>query len=188
MKNSRRLWQRMNNLKAKTINFRLAELDDARFIYSLRKNKKLSEHISKVTGTEIQQREWLEAYKLRETSGSEVYFIIERLDTSIPIGTVRLYGFIGTEKFCWGSWILNENKTRTAAIESAYLVYKYAFEDCGFELAYFQVDKNNELVISFHEKTGAILVCEDDVNKNYEFTSACYEQFKIKYNHILNGK
>ncbi|MEG0232022.1 MAG: GNAT family N-acetyltransferase [Hafnia sp.] len=178
----------MNNLKAKTIRFRLAEPDDARFIYSLRVNKKLSEHISKVTGTEIQQREWLEAYKLRENSGSEVYFIIERLDTSIPIGTVRLYGFIDAEKFCWGSWILNENKTRTAAIESAYLVYKYAFDVCGFELAYFQVDKNNELVISFHEKTGAILVSEDGVNNNYEFTLDCYERFKVKFRLILKNK
>jgi len=178
----------MNNLKAKTIKFRLAEPDDARFVYSLRINKKLSEHISKVTGTALQQREWLEAYKLRENSGSEAYFIIERLDTSIPIGTVRLYGFVGTEKFCWGSWILNENKTRTAAIESAYLVYKYAFEYCGFELAYFQVDKNNELVISFHEKTGAILVSEDDVNKNYEFTSDCYEEFKAKFSFVLKSE
>ena len=46
----------MNNLKAKTIQFRLADLDDASFIYSLRINKKLNEHISKVSGTEAQQR------------------------------------------------------------------------------------------------------------------------------------
>lgn len=177
----------MNNLKAKTIKFRLAELDDANFIYSLRINKKLNEHISKVSGTEEQQREWLYAYKEREISGAEAYFIIERIDTETPIGTVRLYGFIGSEKFCWGSWILNNDKTRTAAIESAYLVYKYAFEYRSFNSAYFQVDKNNKLVISFHEKTGAILVSEDDVNKNYEFTSECYEQFKIKFNNILNG-
>lgn len=177
----------MNNLKAKTIQFRLAELDDANFIYSLRINKKLNEHISKVSGTEEQQREWLYAYKEREISGAEAYFIIERIDSEIPIGTVRLYGFIDAEKFCWGSWILNNDKTRTAAIESAYLVYKYAFECRAFKSAYFQVDKNNKLVISFHEKTGAILVSEDDVNKNYEFTSECYEQFKIKFNNILNG-
>ncbi|CNL44067.1 Uncharacterised protein [Yersinia aldovae] len=178
----------MDKIKGKTIQLRLASPDDASFIYSLRIDEKLNEHISKINGTEIQQREWLIKYKDREKISEEFYFIIELLDSEVPIGTVRLYGFLGREKFCWGSWILNNNKTRTSAIESAYLVYQYAFEYIGFDSAYFQVDKKNKTVTSFHEKTGAIFCGEDDVNNNYEFTRTCYEQFKLKFNRIINGK
>ena len=178
----------MRKLKVNTIQFRLANPDDAQFIYSLRIDERLNEHISKVDGTEFQQRDWLEEYKKREKAGNEFYFIIERVDSGISIGTVRLYGFIGNEKFCWGSWILNDDKTRTAAIESAYLVYQYAFETVGFSSAYFQVDKNNKSVISFHEKIGAIFINEDDINKNYEFTRDCFEKLKVKFNRIINGK
>ncbi|EEP93739.1 butyryltransferase [Yersinia aldovae ATCC 35236] len=50
------------------------------------------------------------------------------------------------------------------------------------------MDKKNKTVTSFHEKTGAIFCGEDDVNNNYEFTRTCYEQFKLKFNRIINGK
>ena len=49
----------MDKIKGKTIQLRLASPDDASFIYSLRIDEKLNEHISKVTGTELQQRECL---------------------------------------------------------------------------------------------------------------------------------
>lgn len=177
----------MNNnyLKSKTIHIRLAEVSDAKFIYSLRINESLNKHISKVDGTVEDQVAWLEKYKEKESAELEYYFIIGRNDNSRPIGTVRVYGITGDNCFCWGSWILNSEKTHTAAIESAYLLYKFAFEEKHFQSAYFQVDNENTQVISFHKKTGAIFVNKDEINENFIYTNDCYNKFKNRYLKIL---
>jgi RimJ/RimL family protein N-acetyltransferase len=112
----------MNGLKSKTVHLRYAETEDAEFIYSLRVNDTLNQHISKVSGTVETQANWLTEYKKREKDGKEYYFIIIRNDTNEKIGTVRVYGITDDNRFCWGSWILNENKTKSAAIESACII------------------------------------------------------------------
>ncbi|MFX3935327.1 GNAT family N-acetyltransferase; N-acetyltransferase, partial [Streptococcus suis] len=88
------------------------------------------------------QAEWIRNYKNRENNGEEYYFIIFRSDDQSPIGTVRLYDFHENPKsFCWGSWILNEHKTKYAAVESALLVYEAGFSTLGFEQSHFEVMK-----------------------------------------------
>ncbi|WP_395490620.1 GNAT family N-acetyltransferase [Cedecea davisae] len=173
--------------KSKTIHIRLAEISDAAFIYSLRMNEKLNKHISKVDGSVEDQTVWLEKYKEKELAGLEYYFIIARNDNGRAIGTVRLYGITEDNRFCWGSWILNSEKTVTAAIESAYLLYKFAFEYKKYNSAYFQVDNNNAQVISFHKKTGAIFVEKDEVNENFIYTNDCYDKFKSRYIKIVEN-
>jgi len=172
-------------LETKNLFFRLAVPDDAEFIFSLRKNEKLNKHISQVTGGPLQQREWLTEYKKREELNEEFYFIICRKDNNELIGTVRIYDITTDKKFCWGSWILNDNKTKSAAIESAILVYKFCFEHCGFTSSYFQVDKQNIGVRSFHLKTGASIKEEDKVNTHFVFTNKNYQDLIIKYNKFL---
>ncbi len=169
----------------KTISLRLATMDDSIFIHSIRTDNKLSKHITKVTGTAETQRLWLSEYKKRELLKDEFYFIIIKNRTLEPIGTVRVYGITQDLKFCWGSWVLNENKTVTSAIESAYLIYKFAFDIMGFESAYFQVDNENSSVISFHKKSGATLVNCDKENHNFIYEKNSYEIFKKKYIKIL---
>ena len=171
------------HLVAKSIFFRLAMPADAAFIHSLRVNEHYNQFLSSVTGSEVAQRAWLEKYKEREKIGFEYYFIICRKDDSSPIGTVRLYDFINERKsFCWGSWILNVNKTVSSALESALLVYKFAFLDLGFERSHFDVRKGNSKVIDLHRKFGAVEVGQTagDILFNYEKT-ACLpvlEQYK----------
>ncbi|WPU24674.1 GNAT family N-acetyltransferase [Cedecea neteri] len=174
-------------LKSKTVHIRLAEISDAAFIYSLRMNENLNKHISKVDGTVQDQVVWLEKYKEKEQAGLEYYFIIVRNDNDRPIGTVRLYGITDENQFCWGSWILNSDKTVTAAIESAYLLYKFAFEYKKYHSAYFQVGNNNTQVISFHKKTGAIFVEKDEVNENFIYTHECYSKFKGRYLKVVEN-
>jgi RimJ/RimL family protein N-acetyltransferase len=175
-------------IMGKTISLRLATANDAKFIHSLRVDNKLNKHISKVTGTVDAQRDWLEDYKKRELLEKEFYFIIIKNKTSEPIGTVRVYGITDDHRFCWGSWILNDNKTVTSALESAYLVYKFAFETMNYKSSYFQVDNNNTHVISFHKKTGATFIDHDDVNHNFSYEQNAYENFKNKYINVLEGK
>lgn len=150
---------------AKTIKFRLITIDDAEFILSLRTDGNLNKHLSQTSSSVAQQKEWILNYKKREGKGDEYYFIICRNDNDEAVGTVRLYDFINDKKsFCWGSWILNENKTKYAAMESAFLVYQIAFEKLGFERAHFDVRRENIKVIAFHQKMGAEIVAENNLD------------------------
>lgn len=156
----------VSELYGRSIKIRLVNEDDAGFINSLRIDSRYNTHLSKVDDNIEKQREWIEKYKLEESVGKEYYFIIENLN-GLKCGTVRLYDF-RDNSFCWGSWILNENKTRFSALESAFLVYDYAFNVLGFEKSHFDVRKENTKVIAFHKKMGAILKSEDELNYYYD--------------------
>ncbi|MGQ7116015.1 hypothetical protein ACUOFC_65445, partial [Escherichia sp. TWPC-MK] len=49
-------------------------------------------------------------------------------------------------------------------MESALLVYHFAFVELGFEQSHFDVRKNNEKVIEFHKKMGAIEVSNNELD------------------------
>lgn len=155
-------------MKSKTISIRLVEEMDAQFILQLRLNTQYSKYLTEVSENLDDQINWIRNYKEDERSGIQYYFIIE-LNDGTPCGTVRIYD-IKQDSFGWGSWILNESKTRYAAIESAFLVYKYGFEELGFKKSHFDVMKGNVGVISFHKKMGAKQIGEDECNFYFEIT------------------
>ncbi|EES4636298.1 GNAT family N-acetyltransferase, partial [Escherichia coli] len=107
----------MRNLSLFTKNTKLipVEINDAEFIYSLRIDSRLNKHISTINGTVIEQAEWIEDYKKREENNEEFYFIIKRTDNDEKIGTIRLYNITKDDGFCWGSWILNDDKMKSSA-------------------------------------------------------------------------
>ena len=156
----------MREINSKTISLRLVEESDASFILSLRLDEKYNIFLSKVGSDLESQKLWIKEYKNHEANKEQYYFIIERVDGK-RCGTVRLYDF-RNDSFSWGSWILNEDKTRYSAIESAFLVYRYGFDILGFGRSHFEVMKGNDRVVGFHEKMGAIRVREDDVNIYFE--------------------
>jgi RimJ/RimL family protein N-acetyltransferase len=170
-------------LKSKSVQMRLVEPADAEFILSLRLDERYNSYISKVDNDVESQRRWIINYKNDEAQKSQFYFIIERLDGT-PCGTVRIYD-LRAESFCWGSWILNENKTRYAAIESALLVYDYGFNTLGFEKSHFEVLKGNEKVVDFHKKFGAEVVSEDENNFYFEITQASVCKTAEKFKSLL---
>lgn len=174
------------NLKANTVYLRLVKESDAVFICGLRNDEQLNTYISKSTADEEAQRNWIINYKEREVNGEEYYFIICRKSDDLQIGTVRLYDFQENPKsFCWGSWILNENKTRFSAVESSLLVYEAGFTQLGFEQSHYDVMKGNDKVHSFHLKMGAKKVSEDDTNIYYIFPKGQHEKNKIHYAKFL---
>nr|WP_246506419.1 GNAT family N-acetyltransferase [Kistimonas asteriae] len=173
-------------LESKTIRLRLACVDDAEFILSLRISEKYNKYLSSVEDDVELQKSWLKEYKNRESIGLEYYFIIERKDNGFPIGTVRLYDFKESENsFSWGSWILNENKTRTAAVESAMLVYQFAFEVKKFSRSHFEVRRENKAVLAFHEKLGAIKTDENDTDIYYHYYPEAYQKQKVSLERYL---
>lgn len=173
------------DLNSKSIRLRLIEVDDAEFVLGLRLDDKYNKYLSPVPPNLENQIKWIQLYKNKEAAAEEYYFIIERLDGE-KCGTVRVYG-IQDNHFTWGSWILNGEKTRFSAIESALMVYKFGFEIKGFEKSVFDVMKGNEKVISFHEKFGAKRTAEDDVNVYFELSKEDYQSKLPYFESILEG-
>lgn len=159
-------------LESKTIALRLVKESDAEFILKLRLDKKYNQFLSAVNPDLESQKSWIKKYKVDEKAKKQFYFIIERLDGT-PCGTVRVYD-LTSDSFCWGSWILNEEKTHYAALESAFLVYKFGFEELGYKKCHFDVMKGNKGVISFHKKMGAVKTGEDERNYYFEITKKTF--------------
>lgn len=149
-------------LESKSIRLRFVEEADAEFILELRLDARYNQFLSSVSADLQSQKDWIKKYKEDEHNKKQFYFIIELLDGT-PCGTIRIYD-LTADSFCWGSWILNENKTRYSALESAFLVYKFGFDVLGYAKSHFDVMKGNDKVISFHQKMGAQKISEDSEN------------------------
>lgn len=165
-------------LESNNIRLRFVEDSDAEFILSLRLDERYNTFLSSVSPDLEAQKTWIRQYKDDEFHGIQYYFIIERLDGT-PCGTVRIYD-IRNDSFCWGSWILNHNKTRYAALESAFLVYDFGFIKLGFKKSHFDVMKGNKSVIKFHNRMGAIKINEDEINEYFEITKEAVKAAKEK--------
>lgn len=164
--------------KSRTVAIRFVEESDANFILKLRLDEKYNKFLSDVNPDIQAQKNWIKKYKNDEVEKRQFYFIIERND-GIPCGTVRIYD-IREDSFCWGSWILNEDKTPYAALESAFLVYQFGFDVLGLEKSHFDVRKGNSKVISFHRKMGAVKTDEDDLNEYFNISKAAVLEAKNK--------
>ena len=171
-------------LQGKTLVFRDAAVEDADFILGLRTDEAKSRHLSRVSGALADQQAWLAAYAQRE---GEAYFVIEGL-AGDRLGTVRLYDarvIDGQPSFCWGSWILSDTASSSAAIESALMVYAYALDTLGFTNAHFQVNLGNERVCAFHERFGARRVSQDEVEIEYTLANEAIREAMKRYARFL---
>lgn len=147
-----------------SISVREVEVNDASYILKLRLDDSYSKYISKVSDNVSAQENYIRHYLASNISGREsFYFILTNAVTGERCGTVRIYNF-NDDTFEWGSWILDDNKTRYAAMETAVLIYEFAFNTLGFGKSEFEVNKNNEKVVSYHIKSGARIIGEDDIN------------------------
>ena len=170
-------------LSGKNINLRTVEIEDAEFIYNMRQNQNKTKYLSKVTGTVESQKEWIKNYKQREDKQKEFYFLIESKNSE-KLGLVRMYDF-KDESFCWGSWLIKEDAPKTTAIESALQIYEFGFYKLGFEKSHFDVRKGNDKVIAFHQRFGAKIVSEDELDYFFNFEKSDYEITKEKYKRYL---
>jgi len=161
--------------------FRDADVADAEFILSLRTDAEKSRYLSTTANDLDAQRAWLTHYA---NSDGQAYFIIE--SNGEPIGTVRLYGAQG-DSFCWGSWILKDGRPRQAAMESALMVYAYAIDHLGFKACHFDVRKGNEKVIKFHDRFGARIVAETELDYLFKLSLESIKESRIRYAEFLSG-
>lgn len=166
------------------LTLRLIEANDAIYVHSLRTNPVYNKHLSEVTGTIEDQRQWIDSYKAREATGQELYYVIERKDGT-RCGLVRLYD-IEAECFTWGSWILDENKPRKAALESALLIYDIGFERLGCDRAVFDVRSDNIHTLAFHRRFGAIETNADELNVYFYYARSTFDADRAIYFKLLS--
>lgn len=150
------------------LRLRLIEPDDAHYVHGLRTDPSYNTHLSTISGTVEDQRLWIKAYKSREALGQEVYYVIERQDGTC-CGLVRLYN-IEADRFTWGSWILDENKTSKAALESAVLSFGIGFERLGCKVACVDVRIGNNHAEAFYRRFGMSEVNRDDCDIFFEYS------------------
>lgn len=162
---------------------RLIEPDDAEYVHALRTDPAYNLHLSEVLGTVDDQRRWIAAYKAREAARQEAYYVIERKD-GIRCGLVRLYD-IGVTNFTWGSWILDDNKPKKAALESAYLVYVIAFDRLGLMEACFDVRIENDRTVAFHIRFGAIETSRTKHDVYFSYPKVRFESDREEHLRLL---
>ncbi len=167
----------------KNINMRTVEIEDAEFIFDMRQNKSKIKYLSAISGTIEGQREWIQNYKQREMKQQEFYFVLESKENK-KLGLVRMYDF-QNDSFCWGSWLIKEEAPKTTAIESALQIYEFGFYNLGFYKSHFDVRKGNNKVIAFHQRFGAKIVDENELDYFFNFEISDYEIIKEKYKRYL---
>lgn len=170
-------------ISGKNINLRVVDTEDALFIFTMRQNQDKTKYLSKVTGTVDDQKVWIEQYKQREKDRKEFYFVIESKDEE-KLGLVRMYDF-KDDSFCWGSWLIKEDAPKSTAIESALQIYEFGFYGLGFAKSHFDVRKGNDKVFAFHQRFGAKVVSEDEMDYFFNFEKSEYEITKEKYKRYL---
>ena len=167
-------------VRGKSINLREVELSDAEFILSLRINPDKNKYLSFTENNLNRQKDFINSYK---KSIQDYYFII-CLSSGLPIGTMRIYD-IKNESFCWGSWILSDEAYAHSALESALLMYDFAFYSLHYKYSHFDVRKENLNVIKFHHKFGAEITHEDELNIYFKFSLESYIKTRDKYKRFL---
>lgn len=100
---------------------------------------------------------------------------------------VRLYGIDGGS-FTWGSWILDANKPPKAALESAFLLYRFAFDTLGLEQATFDVRRDNATTLAFHRRFGAEQAYETETDIHFVYSRTRYEADREAYLAILDER
>ena len=168
-----------------SLTLRLAELDDADYVFSLRTNAAYNKYLSEVSGTVEDQRRWIESYKTREAAFEEFYYVIERKDGR-PCGVVRLYN-ITADAFTWGSWILDHNKPPKAALESAVLSFGIGFECLERSLAHVDVRIANQQALAFYVRFGMTEISRDDRDIYFAYERDRFVADRAAYMKILQG-
>lgn len=167
-------------VRGTSIFLREVATEDAEFIVNLRTAPEKSKHISATSSDIDKQKDFISSYL---KSQADFYFII--CDWKFNrLGTVRIYD-IRNNSFCWGSWILSKESPKNAAIESALLIYDFAFFSLHYSSAHFDVRKGNERVVDFHKRFGASIVDEDDLNYYFKYDIAVYTDVRHKYRRYL---
>ena len=137
-------------IEGRAFRLRPVRIDDVTFITQLRSDPELTHFLYPRSTTVPEQIQWLQRYF--EHHG-DYYFIIERRETGQAEGTVAIYD-LDTTLNCaqWGRWFIRPGSV--GAVESAFLMYRIAFEVLGLSMLYCRTVPQNKQVMIFHKLLG----------------------------------
>jgi len=123
---------------------------DAPLLLELRGDPELSRFLHPTPPVLSNQLSWLAAYYER---AGDYYFVVERQRDGAAEGVVALYDLDETRSMAeWGRWILRRGSL--AAVESAALVYRCAFDRLALARVYCRTVADNVRVVAFHDSCG----------------------------------
>lgn len=132
--------------------FRLRPVNDAdaALILDLRCDPELARFIHSTPPSLADQLAWLAKYYERP---GDYYFMVERRRDAQAEGFISIYEIDeATRAAEWGRWILRRGSL--AATESAWLMYRCAFEILGLSRVYSRTVADNTRVVAFHDACG----------------------------------
>jgi RimJ/RimL family protein N-acetyltransferase len=160
-------------LAGRVYGLRPVELDDAEFIVALRtRDPQRLRYLHPVPPDIEQQRRWLRSYFERQ---NDYYFVVENRDSRNRHGLVGIYNIdpvVQTGE--WGRWILRPGSF--AAVETALLVYRVAFEYLQLRSIYCITVADNLPVVSFHDSCG--LARAAFLPRDFELAGVRYDAVK----------
>ncbi|MCR4924817.1 MAG: GNAT family N-acetyltransferase [Clostridiales bacterium] len=153
------------NLCGKYVTLREVSVDDADFILALRCDEKKARFLNKINNDKNAQVAYIKRYL---ATTDEWYFISESKDGR-KLGAIRIYD-LRSDSFSFGSWVMIDGVTMSEAFETDYLTRMYGFNVLGFNKNHFDVRKDNEKVLKYHQFLGAKKVGETELCYLYEVT------------------
>lgn len=136
------------HLAGHAFSLRPVDLDDAAFIVDLRRQG--ARYINRGAQTEGEQRAWIERYFAQP---GDYYFVIERNDDRSAQATAALYDVDPAGgRAEWGRFVVAPGSP--AAVETALLVYRCAFERLALDAVYCHTLADNVQVVAFHDSCG----------------------------------
>ena len=172
-------------LRGACVTLRTALEEDAEFMLELRMDPRNGRFLSPTHPDPEQQRAWIRG----RLAAEDDYACVIEDAAGQRIGTIALYHINRGAGTCeWGRWILAPGAPALAALESAMLIYRFAFFDLGLKRAEFGVMGENTRVISFHRGMGARPVAETDVGVHFHFLPEDFAAACRKYGRRLSPR
>jgi len=170
-------------LVGKHIVLRIAREDDAEFILKLRLDPALNKFLHETDPSVEAQRAWI---KMKQGEDNDYHMIIED-KSGKRLGTVAVYNIKG-KTFEWGRWVISKTAPFYAAIESAVLVYDFAFNELLLEKSIFDANNQNKNVVRFHKEFGARVMKEDEKATWFVVEKEDFKKALVKYKRFYDAE
>jgi RimJ/RimL family protein N-acetyltransferase len=165
------------------MHFRLVEVEDADFIWNLRKHDYKSRHLHPVGDSVEVQREWLKKYKEREKEGSEYYFVISDGEKK-PQGLFRIYK-IEEDRAEVGSWIFSEDAPENMAVRAELMLKDFAFQELDLPNLYFDTRLKNKRIYTYSVLQKSEVIGKDDLNYYFRLNREDFKTGKEKIKNVM---
>lgn len=142
-----------HDIRVDGIGFRLRpiKIEDAAFVVEIRTaHPERTRFVHSVSPDVKRQEDWIAEYLERT---GDYYWTVERRDDGSSEGVVGIYDFDPAWRRAeWGRWVLRPGSI--AAVESAMLVHRAAFDHLGLEVLISNTNAENLAVVAFHKSCG----------------------------------